>query len=59
MSKKYTVSIEFWGTIESQSQEEAFNKVMEQLNCEALLKDMEVIGMTDIEHNHNEPEEAN
>lgn len=54
--KTYIVSIEFWGNIEAQDPEEAFNKVVENLNCEGLIASMVEAGITDVNHVHNDPE---
>ena len=53
---KYTVSVTFWGTIEAKDAEEAFEKVMDDADCEAFEDSLEKCGLTDIKHEHEEPE---
>jgi hypothetical protein len=54
---KYQVPISFWGTIEADSAEEAFNKVYSAVDCDAFEEELANAGLTDVQHNHDEPEE--
>ena len=54
---KYIVPINFWGTIEANSVEEAFDKVYSEVNCEAFESELKACGLTKVEHYHEEPEE--
>jgi hypothetical protein len=56
---KYVVPINFFGTIQAKSSEEAWKKVYEGLSdsCGEFEVAMEKIGMTDTDHLHEEPEE--
>lgn len=55
---KYVVPINFFGTIEAKSLEEAWQKVYDGLSdvCGEFETAMEKLGMTKIEHLHEEPE---
>jgi hypothetical protein len=54
---KYIVPINFWGTIEADSAEDAFQKVIENTDCEAFEDALAKVGLTDIQHYHEEVEE--
>jgi hypothetical protein len=55
---KYTVPINFWGTIEAEDAEQAWQKVYDGLSdaCGAYETAMEQLGMTKVEHLHEELE---
>jgi len=55
---KYVVPISFWGTIEADSEEDAFNKVYTTVNCDEFEAELKACGLTDVEHNHDEVEEG-
>jgi len=55
---KYVVPIEFYGTITAKDAGEAWQKVYDGLSdaCGAFETAMEKLGMTKIEHSHEEPD---
>ena len=55
---KYSVPINFWGTIEAESAEQAWQIVYDGLSvkCGVFENTMVAIGMTDTEHLHDEVE---
>lgn len=55
---KYIVPINFWGTIEADSAEEAFDKIYAEVDCESFEKELKLAGLTDIDHLHEEVEES-
>jgi hypothetical protein len=56
---KYIVPITFYGTITANNAQEALDKVYDGLSdaCGAYEDAMMLLGMTDTEHLHEEPEE--
>jgi len=56
---KYSVPITFWGTIEAENADEAWQIVSDGLSikCGVFENTMVAIGMTDTEHLHDEVEE--
>ena len=58
---KYIVPITFYGTIEGDDHEQAWDKVYEGLskNCGAFESAMLALGMTKVEHTHDEVDETN
>jgi hypothetical protein len=55
---KYVVPINFFGSVKAKNAEEAFQKVYDGLSdsCGEFEIAMEKIGMTEVEHYHEEPE---
>lgn len=54
---KYVVPINFWGTIEADSAEDAFAKVYSLVDCDAFEDELTNAGLADVNHLHEEPEE--
>ena len=56
---KYTVPINFWGTINATDPDKAWEKVHKAIGkaCEAFEAELEAIGLTDVDHLHEELEE--
>ena len=52
---KYVVPIEFWGVVEADSLDEAFDKVYRAVDCDSIEAELTKAGLVDVEHHHQEP----
>lgn len=55
---KYIIPINFWGTIEADSAEDAFAKGYSAVDCDAFEEELTNAGFTNVNHIHDEPEET-